>query len=167
MTRQLTFAPKTQHQRRARDTAIAWVTAQQPNRMFESANVTATIHRALKALGFPVDQRYIKYGMDALVEAGYAESLVIGRRTTMFMLKEDVEVPVPVFIAAAQRRNGARADTPAAAPAATKRPALPRQPVQEEPPVVIHDLHMAVRAWWREEPEAAEAWATDAIEALR
>lgn len=181
-TRTITFAPKTQHQRRDRDIAVAWITAQKPGRIFQSPNVTATIHRELRIHGFKVSQNYVKYSMDNLVNEGWAEALVIGKRTTMFALKPDVEVPTPLWVTVNDRVNGAE---PAPAPAPTvadvasyyegdliastprfrSTPPLPRQPVPRTP-VVFDDLHSAIMNWWREEPEPAEAWAYQALNSL-
>jgi len=167
-TRPLTFPPKTTTQRKHRDIAVAWITKQHGG--FQTANVTATIHKALRDAGFRTTQEHVMRSMIALEGDGYAIREVIGRRHVLFMMDADVDVPEPGFVAAQRMRTASLADPVPAAPlpadpGPSRRPPLPRR--TPDMPGVFAELSQAVLDWWRDEPDAATAWATDALASLR
>lgn len=166
--RTLTFEPKTQHARRHRDTAVAWYVTQQEGRLIEAPNVTAAIHRGLRAAGFKVDQALIKRSMDNLVNGGYAQAEVIGKRTTLFLLDNDVDVPEPAFVVAKRQRNAAvsAAVDVALGPPVVEGRQVPLPNRGPQVPAVFAELGQAIIDWWREEPGPAEVWAEAALKAI-
>jgi hypothetical protein len=180
------FPPKTQLQLKERVKAIAWATNKVGG--WRGPNVTASIQRYLQDSGYKTTQALVKLGMDYLVKHELAVAVVLGRRTTEFILVGDVELEEPDFIRAARLR--ATSHGPAPEPIELPAPAsngaaviddhgsrpipgvevlpgrgrkMPRLPsAVASGPSGLDLLADAVRTWHRTDPDAAELW-VDAV----
>lgn len=181
------FPPKTQLQLKERVKAISWATNKVGG--WRGPNVTASIQRYLQDAGYKTTQPLIKRGMDYLVEHDLAIAVVLGRRTTEFIMAPEVELEEPDFIRTQRVRARSHGPTPEALP--------PPPATNGDAPVVIDDhgarpmpgvellpgrgrqmprlpsavakgpdgldlLTDAVRTWHRTDPDAAELW-VDAV----
>lgn len=174
--RRFEFPPKTQLQLKERVKAIAWATTKVGG--WRGANVTASIQRYLQEAGYKTTQTLIKRGMDYLVEHDLAIAVVLGRRTVEFILAPDAEVAEPDFVKAQRVRatshgpgdlapgapatNGRSTGTPTA----PSRPAPPLPSSVRSRPPQLDVLTGALRAWYREDPEACDTWIAEVLRDL-
>jgi hypothetical protein len=179
------FPPKTQLQLKERVKAIAWATNKVGG--WRGPNVTASIQRYLQEAGYKTGQNLVKLGMDYLVRHELAIAVVLGRRTTEFIMAPEVELEEQDFIRAQRIRATSHGPTePPALPPATNGSAeviddhgarpmpgvellpgrgrkMPRLPsAVASGPSGLDLLVDAVRTWHRTDPDAAELW-VDAV----
>jgi hypothetical protein len=182
--RRIEFLPKMQEQFKERILAVAWITAQQPGRVYEAPNVTRSMAAALAKAGYRVpistDQghphRPLVTSMRWLEDHGYGLRSLSGKMHTGFMLDADVQVPTPPFVRVRQAREAATEQHAASeiaegyhrAMASASRADKPLPPLPGAPtsPPWLERLDAAVTAWWRSDPEAANRWAVAAITAM-
>jgi hypothetical protein len=89
--------------------------------------------------------------------------VVTGRRTTLFIMDSDVAVPEPTFVRAKALRAAAAANGTVTAAAA----AGPPVPRKKADPEWMRELTGLLRGWHRDDPQAAAAWAQEAISWLK
>lgn len=180
--RRFEFPPRTQLQLKERVKAIAWATNKVGG--WRGSNVTAAIQKYLQEAGYRTSQAHIKLGMDYLVKHNLAVAVVLGRRTTEFIMASDAEVDEPDFIKAQRIRaatHGPEVEPTVVLPAAASNghaelatgqalvvapsalpgrgrpmPRLPRQRSQD--PERLDEMLAALRAWYQTDPEACELW---------
>lgn len=183
---EMTWPPGTQEAVKERMRAVVWAVDQHGG--WRSPNVTADITKWLAADGYEIDQDRVAATLVRLDKEGYAIRVVQGKRTTEVELAPDLSVPLPAYVRARMARgaaaegNGQRpgprrqvvlhtsADPAAAtaitaAPAGRRAPALPHKAPAVPP--VFAELGQLAADWWRDDPDAALAWAADAVRNLR
>lgn len=172
--RRFEFPPKTQLQLKERVKAIAWATDKVGG--WRGTNVTASIQRYLQEAGYKTNQTLIKRGMEYLVGHDLAIAVVLGRRTTEFIMVPDVELEEPDFVKAQRVRASSHGPDSEPAPVVTSngvgpheapapRPA-PRLPRSRRGPDRLDELLASLREWYRVDPEECDRWIADVLHDL-
>lgn len=189
-SKKLEFPAGSQEKQVHRTIAVAWITQQRSG--FQSNNVVATIHKALRSVGYRTEQHLISRSMVWLAKNGYAAREVVGRRCVEFVMDPNVEVPEPQFVLADRlrrrsqpaparnigeaviaaqeakaRQNGvAIVTTPEPGMPPRRLPPLPGRSADPEP-AWLSDVIAALTGWWKAQPETADAWARELLESFQ